>query len=67
VTRLESVRCIEFRHTLFFERELHCSMYFILHVLMRPMVEVSESIPVSSPCESHRSLLIALSMPYETS
>jgi hypothetical protein len=41
-------------------------MYFILHVLMRQMTEVSESIPVSSPCESHKSLLITLFMPYET-
>jgi hypothetical protein len=65
-TRQKSVWCIKFRHTLFLERELHRSMYFILHVLMRPMVEVSKSILVSSLFESHRSLLITLFMPYET-
>jgi len=41
-------------------------MYFILHVLIRLTVKMSESIHASSLCESHRLLLMALFMPYVT-
>jgi hypothetical protein len=41
-------------------------MNFILHVLIRLTVDVSELIIPSLPCEFHRSLLMTLYMPYVT-
>lgn len=41
-------------------------MYFILHVLIQPTIEVNESIPAFSPYESHKSLLITIFMSHVT-
>jgi hypothetical protein len=46
------VLSLDIRSFHFLEREFHFSMYFILHLLIRPTVEVSESILTSSLCES---------------
>jgi hypothetical protein len=64
VFMMRSILCIEFIHTLFWK--VHHSIYFILYVLVRSTIKVSESIIASSPYEFHMLLLITLFMPFVT-
>lgn len=67
-TRQRFVQYIEIKHTLFFKIELYRSMYFILYMLLWPILEVSKRILASSPCVSCKSNLTTFIYlcPYET-